>query len=187
MTTLIPPNYYEVGFVHTRLNSARPAVCVLGVNYTGSSFSTDFPFVALAWANNMMQSVNSEWTLHEVHARDQLGQVVSLALGTAGSASHPAAPPNVSFLQRKKTGLGGRRNHGRLYLPGVSEQDIDDGGIVSGSKLTELNNNMSNMLSAWQTVHFFYVLLHEAPHAPTPITQFQWDDLCATQRRRLRK
>lgn len=187
MTLNIPVGYYEVALEHHLGGSPRPAVCTFGVQYTGADFALDFQFLALAWGQKMMGSVNGSWTFAEARARDQLGAVAALAQSVAGGSSHPAATPNVAFLCQKRTGLGGRRNHGRFYLPGVSEQDVDGSGNVDPSKTTELINNLSNTLGDWSTHHFFVVLLHNGAFAPTPVTFFGWSSVCATQRRRLRK
>jgi hypothetical protein len=187
MTLNIPANYYEAAFEHSLAGSTRPAVCTIGLHYTGGAFSTDIGFVALAWAQHVMLSVQDSWTFTDFRARDALGSVANLAQAVTGGTSHTGTTPNVAFLMKKLTGLGGRANHGRLYLPGVSEQDVDVDGTVAGSKLTELTTNFGAFATDCAAKSFFLVILHNGTAAPTPMTQFLWEGTAATQRRRLRK
>lgn len=188
MALVIPPNYYEMTFHHTLQGGTRPAVCTLGFHYTGSNFNTDVGFVALAWAQNQMGSMTTNWRYVKFQARNDIGTVSDLAQDVPGSTAHPETSPNVAFLIHKVTNQPGRFSKGRMYFPGVSEQDIDAVGTVVGSKVTELRNNFINFQAACDLHQFAPVILHNSPtHQPTVVTTFSIDPLVATQRRRLRR
>ncbi len=137
-----------------------------------------------------------------------VGSSTTEASNGAGNASTP--PPNVAVLVRKLTGLGGRRNRGRMYFPwGVNEASVSEAGIISAGDLAVIN-------TAWEgfradvAAHADLgpvVILHDSsrytvthptssqklvtrttvvPPAPTTVTAFSVDSRVATQRRRLR-
>lgn len=194
MTLNIPAGYFELAFHHHASGSTRDAVCTLGVHYTGADIVTDFNTVATAWGTTMVAEMADAWTYDFATIRDQLGHVATHAAGVAGGTAHSAATVNTAFLFKKTTGLGGRKNHGRMYLPGVSEQDVDVLGIVAGSKITALTTAFGNFISALIGAHMSVQLLHNGPTAdpslgpaPTTVTDMTVEDTAATQRRRMRK
>lgn len=192
MPVTIPTGYYLMVAKWTLSGSLRTAVSTIGLNYTGADFGADAVAQADAFSTHMNQPVNDSWKLEEISYHDAVGQVLAVGPYGQGGASHPPATPNVAFLLRKRTGAGGRANRGRMYMPGVSEQDVDGVGKVVPSKLTE----WANALQAWgierNTLHFRPYVLHSPNKLgitppPTLITIIGCDDVVATQRRRLRK
>lgn len=193
----IPDGYYEVSLHMQATGSLREAVCTQGVEYTGSSFDVDANDMLDAWADDVMLSVSDNWTYFAGRMRNQIGTVKDRAETTGGGTSHSPATPNVSFLILKNTGQPGRFNRGRMYLPGVSEQDVDGLGVVVGSKLTELVTNIGAWYTRMAADHFTPVILHRdvsidggvtfTHRDPTPQTSFDVSALAATQRRRMRR
>lgn len=193
----IPDGYYEVAFHHQVASGTRPAVCTFGLHYTGSDFPTDIVDVQNAWANRLVPSMADSWAYDGFTARNQIGAVYTNTFIVTGGTAHSAATPNVAFLMRKLTGQPGRFSRGRLYMPGVSEQDVDATGVVAGSKLTELTTNLASFKADLLAANFSPVILHRdfstdggvtfTHRDPTAITTLVFDDLAATQRRRLRK
>jgi hypothetical protein len=118
------------------------------------------------------------------------------APGTRGGAS---LPPNCAVLMQKRTGVGGRRNRGRCYLPHcVGETDVNEGGVIAAAVLATLQNRADVWLDRLNnggvpgtpTPAF---LLHGVdpvtgdPFIPTPVTSHPVSGTIATQRRRLRR
>jgi len=61
----------------------------------------------------------------------------STAAPTVGGAALTCPPPNWAMLVQKKTGFGGRKNRGRMYMPWmVTEGDIGENGHFGGATLT---------------------------------------------------
>ena|SRR5579862_1559743 len=188
MALVIPAGYYEAAFHHTQLATERPAVCTIGFHYTGSNFNSDVQFVALSWGQHIMQSMHAEMTFSDFTMRNQVGTVIELAQAVAGSTAHVPGTPNTAFLVKKITNQPGRFSRGRLFLPGVSEQDVDGGGLVVASKITEVDNNFSAFQADCELHQFAAVVLHNnAVHSPTTLVNFKTDRIAATQRRRMRK
>lgn len=110
------------------------------------------------------------------------------AAGVGGN-SNAQAPPNVAYLVRKQTALGGRAGRGRFYLPGVDESQIGPGGVLAGALIPTLQTAIDDFAADLATSFLIPVLLHGAGSpitTPTPITGLDLDSTVATQRRRLR-
>jgi len=115
-----------------------------------------------------------------------------------GSASNPY-PNQVALAVSLVTGFSrGPAHRGRFYLPGVSEQDVDSVGVIAASKITEVQNNLNDFITAANGHRFFMCLIHKerAPKPgeeplpvlpPTAVQSWRIDPLAATQRRRMRK
>lgn len=193
----IPEGFFEVAFTHALTGSLRRAVCTLGVQYTGSDFGAESNELLDGWATTFVASMADVWTYVEGKMRNQIGTVKTRAETTVGGTSHTPTSPNVTFLLHKDTGLPGRFNRGRLYLPGVSEQDVDAVGTVAGSKITELELARGNFETIMTANHFTPVILHRdfstdggvtfTHRDPTTIVGMRFDPLAATQRRRMRR
>jgi hypothetical protein len=105
----------------------------------------------------------------------------------------PSLPQSVALLLQKRTGLSGRRNRGRMYLPGINEAVVDSRGQVLAASIASLNASLATWLGKFGTIMADFdnmVILHSlgisgAP-PPTVVTQMLVDPVAATQRRRLR-
>jgi hypothetical protein len=71
-------------------------------------------------------------------------------------------------------------------------------GVVVGSKITEIQNNLDDFITAANGHHWFMCLIHKERPAlpghdplpvlpPTAVQSWRIDPLAATQRRRMRK
>lgn len=114
------------------------------------------------------------------------GPMAEVVRSEAGSGIDAGAPPNVSYLVRKRTALGGRTNRGRFYWPGVAETTVDPNGTIQPGTLTAQQARLEAYLSGLATAESPMYLLHNASSDPTEVIQLQIDTKVATQRRRLR-
>lgn len=124
---------------------------------------------------------NAGGTMHELEAETP---IIGVAVGAA-----PVV--NTALLVRKKTGLAGRTNRGRMYVPfyGFDESGLDTYGNMDSGDLDILQD-------LWDDFHqlsvtggdWTPVLLHAdgSVEAPDDITNFQVMPKAATQRRRMR-
>lgn len=120
--------------------------------------------------------------------------------GAGGSGS--GVPQNTTFLVKKNTAFGGRRNRGRMYLPGVGESIVGPTGTVSGGAHGVISNGLDDLFTTLHgpgTNTADIVIFHSYPWtgdvdpgppvgfpAPTPCTSWSLDNTVASQRRRLR-
>lgn len=121
---------------------------------------------------------------------DATGPSGTFSTAVGGSLAGDVAPPNVTWLVRKNTALGGRAGRGRLYLPGVPEELIDNGGVISATDVTAMQTEWDDFLIAVGAANLNMVVLHQPGSpliTPTPITSLQVEGRVATQRTRLRK
>lgn len=107
-----------------------------------------------------------------------------------GALGGSAIVQNTALLVRKNTGLGGRRNRGRMFLPGTPATFVSPTGVITASHVTAaqtaVNLLMSPALFSAANVDAA-VLFHETPpFTPSVITSLDVQPLAATQRRRLR-
>lgn len=192
MPLQIPNGYSEVAFFHSLTGSLHASVCTIGVNYTGSDFNNEANGLASAWGETIMQSMADVWTYTKATFRSQAGVTKERNTGFPGGTAHTPTTPNTTFLIRKITGLPGRRERGRMYLPGCSEQDLDGTGVVAPSKATEIAGHLTELIEAATDLHFAFVLFHNVEdletesEAPTTIQELVVDGRAATQRRRMR-
>lgn len=109
-------------------------------------------------------------------------------VGTAGVAP---LPQNTSALVRKSSGFAGRKNRGRMFIPGIREANVGDNGELSGAEITRLQTLVDSFMSTMlaQASILDLVILHSFGDAtePTVITAMTVDGIVATQRRRLRR
>lgn len=137
------------------------------------------------------------WTYVGVTARlgqdggdGPIGEALS---GTIGAGFTSTLPTNTAILVRKNTGLGGRRNRGRMFLPPAfaGEGDVSGLGLLSTVRRDAIQaamNDLYDNLSGLAAPHLPPVLFHsEIPTTPTPITSFSVQTLVATQRTRMRR
>lgn len=110
-----------------------------------------------------------------------------------GTVSGVNVPQNTAFLVRKQTTLGGRRNRGRMYIPGVPESWVTGAGVVPIANVGNVNTACA-ALGIGGSVHTAFgflgqmQLLHQSgSQTPTEVVDLQCQRVVATQRRRLRR
>jgi len=110
----------------------------------------------------------------------------------AGADGNPLPPPNCAALVKKITGLGGRKQRGRAYLPGCSRpgNSLTTAGTFDASDAEAIGDAvfafLADLASTPSGTEADGVLLHSDSTPPTPITATICEPKLATQRRRLR-
>jgi hypothetical protein len=112
--------------------------------------------------------------------------------GSNGTWVSTNLPPNVAYLVKKSTALGGRRNRGRFYLPAgfTAESQVDESGGIATTTVQAWDIRMADFLVALGAGGGYdgMVILHsELPALPTLVTSLTTDARVATQRRRLHR
>lgn len=115
---------------------------------------------------------------------------VELFSNAVGTDTLEPLTQNCALLVQKRTGLAGRANRGRMYLPGLLAQDnVSPNGQIDPTSLGELQTSFTawydDLLVEASTGITDLLVLHPVG-AGTVITAFVVDDVLATQRRRLR-
>ncbi len=102
-----------------------------------------------AWGDTMQAPLTTEakWTKCTVlkgDGTDTPESAESVGLAWPGVGLMPTPPPNVAVLVKKKTGFGGRKNRGRIYLPwSVSESNINEVGVIDAAGMATVTNALA--------------------------------------------
>ena len=121
---------------------------------------------------------------------------------TAGDTDLGNLPsPNVACLLKKTTGLAGKQNRGRMYLPwAFGENGISDTGLLTGDQVTTVQDAASAWLAALAGNNTPLVICnrtHSVNPTPPPakyvshyakgagVTALTLEAYAATQRRRM--
>lgn len=64
-------------------------------------------------------------------------EAVAAGAPANGLDANTFVPPNVAFLFKKTTGVGGRKNRGRMYLPfALATSDVSENGTIAGAAVS---------------------------------------------------
>lgn len=103
-----------------------------------------------------------------------------------GVGATEAVPPNTSLLIRKVTNFGGRRNRGRMYVPGLGDPQVGNRGELLGTGQADLQVIADQLLTDLDTAGYQMVIIHSNGSTPTLVTGLVVQAQVATQRRRMR-
>lgn len=117
---------------------------------------------------------------------------VTTLLGTAGAVTGQTLPRQACGIVTLTTGVGGRKNRGRFYLPFPTEGMNEGDGSPNAAGLSNMDalgayySQPLNVTVGDFTMILAPVIVHggPAPDAPTPITGFIVRDKWGTQKRR---
>lgn len=204
MTLIVPPGFTQVALEFRHDLDPEPWYTTFGidsseaggdVNAIGTKMMLNF---SVAWDTLMSDSVQITGCALTVgqDGPDPVRAYVAATTDLRGNNDDEKLPQNCALLIRKNTALGGRRNRGRCFLPGllnelnVSAVGLIDSGAV-GEYSTAANSWLSNLGQALTPAGACpMVLLHSegesAVPEPTVVTSLSVDNVISTQRRRLR-
>lgn len=115
------------------------------------------------------------------------GPFARVAAGVAGDQAGDPVSPAVSVLVSKQTASGGRKNRGRMYLPGLREANVSSGGVISSTNRTAWQAAVDDFFDGLGLGLIPMVILHTSNVAPTPVTALSVQSVVATQRLRQRR
>lgn len=201
MTLVIPPGYMQVAFRFALTGDTEPMITTQGYKLHGGGDIQD-EVDALKdrfLAQYPAAQFSNQWQYLGVVAR--VGQdggppaiYESPATVTGSGGATNTLANNCAVLVKKATGLGGRWNRGRSYVPPfmVFQDQVDSKGFLSSTWHTANDTKILSWL-AWDAADLTGpqpVILHDSAVAgaplPTVIVNHVIDPRIATQRRRLR-
>jgi hypothetical protein len=121
---------------------------------------------------------------------DETGPSGVFSYSLTGNYGAGACPPNTSVLISKVTNQGGRSGRGRMYWPGIREDQIDNGGMLNSGLLAGVQAGFDGFLADMATSGLQLVLEHgpDSPFGiPGVVSALPVSSKVATQRRRLRR
>jgi hypothetical protein len=196
MPVIIPPGYAQVIHRHLLAGDAEEMLCTYGVSLGGPGSVTIANDIKAAWNTNIMGVMFNGFQQLGVTLRvgqDGADPIVfqsSTAADAGLSGSSPQSQNNATLV-KKVSALGGRRNRGRMYVPGiVGEADVTPAGVITPATVTSRQNSFNVFLTALNAIAGVgnMVILHgEGPFAPADVVSLIVDGRVATQRQRLRR
>lgn len=188
----IPVGYLNLQFLFTT-PGGRNALTAVGMDALGVDLAA-VQSAAASWEeNDFWDNADDSWTFTGLRAIVGMTNpsepvVFEAASNQAGGNAGVSAPPQVSFLFRKRTLRGGRAGRGRNYVPGVPNDYLTDAGGLGGAVsaiLTTWTDSLDDLMANLGSTTAY--LLHSDPELePDEITTWELDGTVATQRRRLR-
>lgn len=187
----IPSGFAQAIFNWAVTGNPRPALTTMGVALLSTPVAADATRLGTMWMTRNAPNIANPTTL--VSVKLLIGDppnphiVVEGAVGVAGSSSAAMASLDDSFLLKKQTGVGGRRNRGRMYQLGVAEGAVDAAGTILSSAVTDWNADLTAFLVdiLGDAVFESLVILHNDVGAPTVVNSIIADGRIANQRRRI--
>lgn len=194
-----------------------PGFCKLDLIFQAASVMGSSPMVSFAFAVDTETTNVTLWNSElgdalsilqdpldsgstVIDAKLRLGEVappyflLDLAPGSnSGSVAGNALAPNTAFLVTKTTATPGRQGRGRMYLPWVPEDAVDDFGQVDVTARGNVQTAVTDFVADLQSSDLVgeWVVLHELgsplEENPSEVLSVGCSALVATQRRRLRR
>lgn len=143
-----------------------------------------------AFGTELRNAMTTTWTVAALEATDRTlaGGAFATYIPSvgAGTLSGDSLPANCAVVLSKRTGLSGRRNHGRAYIPGLSDTGAT-GSVVGPTYLLILNALVANMLAftGASTLTGKLAIASISDLAMKTITAYAVDAVIDSQRRRL--
>jgi hypothetical protein len=189
---MIPTGYCHAQYRYT--GAALPYGAAMTMGYNVTAFSGDVQDLAEvigdSWGARFAAVTQIDVLLRELFVKkgpDATGPSSVHTVNINGTQNDPAANPATAALVSKVTASGGRRNRGRLYMPGLWDGAVGTAGTLSSGLVTSISTAWNNHLLDLDTAGIFPVILHSDEGSPTSILSMSVQSKVATQRRRLRR
>lgn len=115
------------------------------------------------------------------------GQTVTFVSGLVGAQSTSAAPPNTCWLiQLPCIDISGRYG-GRVFMPGVDEDNLDADGTLNPGYAGSLLDAVEAAYAEVGIQGMFGRVFHDGPGSPRTVESIRISLRAATQRRRMRR
>jgi hypothetical protein len=192
----VPIGFAQVRFSWTVSGDAEAMYSTIGVSPPALATATSIANDAdTRWLTNVAAAAftSNTYVVGSTYVSFNEGgpgpSIAEVGTPTPGTAVVSPPPNNVAALVAKTTGVGGRRNKGRMYLPPffLQEADVTASGAITNTVITALNTRLNNFRTAMEGLGYILVLFHSDGGVPTPITSLSLDARVATQRKRLRR
>lgn len=196
MSIVIPPGFAHIDMAFRHASYQRDAHVTLGVAFDTFPGSGVVAVEVLdAWMDTLNSRLDSNVTMRQVEAtigQDGSDPLVEVAINTTvGGASASSVSPGQAVGIRKNTGLGGRRNSGRMFLPWfLPEGNVDEVGIINPTTVGQIQTEATAFWTALVSSVALdgMVILHRTGGSsvppPTLVTSLQVDNVVSSQRRR---
>lgn len=186
MPIIVPAGFAQVTFQYSAATALGSKVAfTFGLGRAPSADLGDA--IKIWWDAQLKPLTSAHYVLETIRMRSDVGEA-DTTVNEAGTITGDTSPPNVAVLVQKRTGLAGRSNRGRMFLPGLlPDTSTDNGGTISPTRLDAIQAAVNDLRARadadWGGVQLF----HNGSSDPTTVTSLPVLQQVATQRRRMRK
>ncbi len=186
----IPAGFAQIAYILSSGNvTDGEAITTHG---TAVPSSSDLATVVNGWSEAFATNF---WNVHGNHEYVHIKtigrtatQVYEVAGGGIGTNSGEPTQSNTALLVKKLSASIGRRNRGRMYIPGVLDQGTVDGaGNIPPAAVASFQSSVFGWFSEGSLSEAAPVILHADGSAPTPITSLIVESKTGSQRQRMRR
>lgn len=199
MALVIPPGYAHVSTRFALDNYPRQAVCTWGIKLNGTTLDPDelaweqYSAFVNAWGgfyDNNVTFTGVRTVVGQDGAEPTIGFHEGDTKGAGGNRE--STSPAIAVLIDKRTGQGGRRNRGRMFLPwAATESWVSESGVISSAGMNVLREAAGSFFDNVKGDGTFaygsdgmYVLHGPFHGEPTLVTSLSVSNIVSTQRRR---
>lgn len=186
MGYVIPNGYSRVTFEYDAVSLAGSAP-VWGISIESNPTSDMLDLFQAWYETDWAPLVSEAYILRRIVMRNDFVSLEREIL-LAGESTAADCQPNTALLVSLSSGLVGRANRGRVYFPGVLNEDTVSGsGLVFAGKIEDYDTAFQALGTALAAEDASMVILHSNSSDPTPVVGYTIQQRVATQRRRLRQ
>lgn len=206
MTLIIPPGFAHVAVELRHENDPDPWYVTFGVSTEFSGADPELIGETAMYAFHQGFQATMSPDLDVTGCAVTIGQdggepiitFVTPTTALGGSANDARLPQNCALLVRKNTNAGGRRNKGRMFVPGVlAEGAVSSTGIIDPGAVATyqgyavafyvaLNDGIPGPAATSIPMFLLHSTGISAVIDPTEVSSLTVDNVISTQRRRLR-
>lgn len=146
-------------------------------------------WVGTLWVGNMPTAVSYRETFVRGHTMEEDVQAVNNDGAGPGLINSPILPNEVSFAIKFETGLTGRSARGRMYVVGLTEQDVT-GNLISVTRANQMVDNINTLFATAQASNWIPVVVQRVNNGvvlpagiPRPIVEVGFTDLIVDSQR----
>lgn len=197
MGVVIPVGEMQVSIKWACAGLTRPMYTTFGVDPDATAPAGILPKLdaihALLVSSTLMVNtqISSQYTYVSLIGQEMTGSGILSAERTAnlvGTATFSPPPPNCSWIVRKNTLFGGRKNRGRMFVPParLGETTVDAAGVITPANVVAEQDDWTAFHAAMISGDYPMVLFHSDGSPSTIVSSLSVENRVATQRRRLR-
>src|ERR1700754_1074391 len=139
---LIPAGFGQINWLFSGTAYPTGAQVTLGYDVPsgGGGPDSEAEFFFTVWRDNILPLQTSDLALTGCmvkHGPNATGPTGIYLATEPGEGPASASPSNCALLVRKITAAGGRTGRGRMYVPGLSDTQIDPGGAIDVATVAE--------------------------------------------------